>query len=130
MVRLPNINYCIISGRLTRDPEIKHTQSGIAVAKLTVANDRNYKKNDEWIKDTSFLDVIVWGKNAERCGEELKKGSPVIVEGYNNTRTYKDKDDNTRKVTEIVANRVSNLEPKPIQDNQTSQQDETDDVPF
>ena len=109
-LRFPNINNVTISGRLTRDVELRYTQSGTPVAKLSIAFNRNFKKNDEWHEETSYLDVTVWSKLAERCGAELHKGSPIIVQGYFKSGTYQDKESNTRKTFELVANYVSFLE--------------------
>ena len=109
-LRLPRVNYVILSGRLTRDVELRFTPSGTPVAKLSLAFDRSYQKDGEWQQETSYLDVIVWNKRGEQCAESLQKGSPVLVEGYLKTRSYQDKDGNNRKVTEIVAVKVNFLE--------------------
>lgn len=137
-LRLPHINYIVISGRLTRDVELKFTPSGTPVAKLSLAFDRSYQKNGEWEKETSYLDAVVWDKRGEQCAEYLRKGSPVLVEGYIKTRTYQDKNNNNRKITEIVANKVSFLEKtvedkpedKPEDVSQHNQEITDDNVPF
>ena len=137
-LRLPHINYIVISGRLTRDVELKFTPSGTPVAKLSLAFDRSYQKNGEWEKETSYLDAVVWDKRGEQCAEYLRKGSPVIIEGYVKTRTYQDKNNNNRKITEIIANKVSFLE-KTVEDKPEDKQEDVsqhnqeitdDNVPF
>ena len=105
-LRLPRVNNIVLSGRITRDPELKFIPSGTAVAKLSLAFDRSFQKNGEWVNETSYIDVVVWSKRAEQCNEQLNKGSAIMVEGYLQTRSYVDKDSNNRKIAEIVANRV------------------------
>ena len=131
-LRFPRVNNVIITGRATKDIELKYIANGTAVAKISLAYDRSHKKGDEWVKETSYTDVVVWDKLAERCAEEVTKGSPVLIEGYLKTHSYKDKENNNRKVTEIIAHKVSFLE-KLMQpaDSQTPQTNITDEsVPF
>ncbi len=109
-LRFPKINTMILSGRLTRDVDLRYIPSGTPVAKLSVAFDRSYQKNGEWQQETSYIDVIVWSKRGEQCAENLHKGSPVIVEGYLRTRSYTDSNNQNRKATEVVANKISFLE--------------------
>ncbi len=109
--RLPNINSVTISGRLTRDLELRYLNSGTQVVTLPLAFSRNYRdKQGQWQQETSFLDVIVWSAVAERCAQLLKKGDPVLVEGSLRTRMYTSKDGKNVKITEIQANRVHFLE--------------------
>ncbi|MBT3168701.1 MAG: single-stranded DNA-binding protein [Candidatus Cloacimonetes bacterium] len=142
-LNFPKVNTVVISGRLTRDVELRCTPSGTAVANLSIAFSRSWKKGEEWVEETSYLDVIAWTKLAERCAEKLHKGSPILVEGYLQTRTYTDKNNNNRKIVEIVSNKISFLEkagfggnvsesaplPKP-KFEQTTPNTTTDDVPF
>jgi single-strand DNA-binding protein len=110
-LRLPKINAITISGRLTRDVELRYTPTGTPVARLSLAFDRNYRDaSGEWKQESSFIDVVVWEKRAEQCAQTLHKGSPIMIEGYLKTRSYIDKDNNNRKITEIVAQRVHFLE--------------------
>jgi len=142
-LRMPRINSVVLSGRLTRDIELRYTQGGTPVAKLSLAFDRAYKDTSgEWQNESSFLDVTVWNKRAEQCAHDLHKGSPVVVEGYIKTRSYVDRDNNNRKITEIVANRVHFLEKVEVEQDEfdsTQTQDlasnlnattTDDDVPF
>lgn len=99
------LNSVIIMGRLTRDPELRHTQNGTAVASLTLACDRDFKpQNGE--KETDFIDVVVWGKTAEFAANYFTKGRMAIVEGRLQVRNWQDKDGNKRKSTEVVADRM------------------------
>jgi len=136
-LRLPRVNNIVLSGRITRDVELRYIPSGTAVAKLSLAFDRSFQKNGEWVNETSYIDVVVWSKRAEQCAEQIHKGSAIMVEGYLQTRSYVDKENNNRKVAEIVANRVHFLEKgQPAPDFggaplPTSAPDITDDdVPF
>lgn len=143
-LRFPKINTIVLSGRLTRDIDLRYIPNGTAVAKLSIAFDRSYQKNGEWQQETSYIDVTVWSKRAEQCAETLHKGSPVVIEGYLRTHSYTDSNNQNRKATEIVASKVSFLEksnfsanPKPADDNfnSSSQPPVTsaitdDDVPF
>jgi single-strand DNA-binding protein len=105
------MNKAILIGRLTKDPELSTTQSGISVCKFTLAIDRPYK-NSEGEKEADFLPIIVWRVQAENCGKYLKKGNQCAVSGSVQTRTYDDKDGNKRYITEIVADNVQFLSPR------------------
>ena len=141
-LRLPRVNYVVLSGRLTRDVELRFTPNGTPVAKLSLAFDRSYQRDGEWQQETSYLDVVVWSKRGEQCAESLHKGSPVLIEGYLKTRSYQDKDNNNRKITEIIANKVNFLEKRGFDGDDFSGEQEQkpkkeftseitdDDVPF
>lgn len=105
------MNKAIIIGRLTKDPAVRCTQSGKAVASFTVAVDRPYK-GAGGKKEADFLPVIVWDKQGEACGEYLAKGRLVGVEGRIQARSYDAQDGSRRYVTEIVAEHVEFLSPK------------------
>lgn len=109
-LRFPKINTIVLSGRLTRDVDLRYIPSGTPVAKLSLAFDRSYQKNGEWQQETSYIDVVVWSKRGEQCAENLHKGSPVIVEGYLKTRSYTDSNNQNRKIAEVVASKISFLE--------------------
>jgi single-strand DNA-binding protein len=96
------MNISIISGNLTRDPEIRYVGSGAAVCKFTIAN-TEHSKGEEY---TNFVDIVSWEKLAENCNTYLKKGMKVHVEGRLSIRSYDDKDGKKRKATEIVARKV------------------------
>ncbi|MCK4358909.1 MAG: single-stranded DNA-binding protein [Candidatus Cloacimonetes bacterium] len=107
----PRVNYVIISGRLTRDVELRYTPSGTPTANIGIASDRSYRDSDgNWQQETSFLRVVAWTRQAEWAAENLKKGSPVIIEGRIQSRNWQDKDDKPRTTVEIVASRIQRLE--------------------
>jgi len=102
-----SLNKVFLIGNLTRPPELRYTPSGTPVADLRVAVNRGYiTQAGEKRQDTCFLTVVVWGKQAESCGEYLDKGSAVLVEGRLQTRDWETKDGQRRNVTEVVADRV------------------------
>jgi single-strand DNA-binding protein len=109
-LRLPSLNKVLMAGNLTQDPEVRYTQSGAAVATLRLASNRRYQSGGEWKDDTCFIDVVVWRELAERCGDQLKKGSPVLVEGRLESRNWETKDGQKRTTIEISAFSVQNLE--------------------
>lgn len=107
------INKVILVGNLGQDPELKYTQSGIAVATLSVATNRAWRdKDDNWQDETEWHRVIVWAQAAERCSESFVKGNKVYVEGRLQTRKWQDQNGNDRYTTEIVSNVLKNLTPK------------------
>lgn len=96
------VNYVHIMGRLTRDPEIRYTQSNIPVANMTIAVDRDYKNaNGERIADFHY--VVAWRKKAEFATKYYTKGQLIYLVGSLENRSYVDKDGNQRTVTEIIA---------------------------
>ena len=104
---MASLNKVLLIGNLTRQPELRYTPSGTAVADLRLAVNRNYTtQTGEKREETCFLTVVVWGKQAESCREYLDKGSPVFVEGRIQTRDWEAKDGQKRTATEVVAERV------------------------
>ena len=101
------VNKVIIVGNLGRDPEVRFTPSGRAVARFSVATtERWVDPQGQRQERTEWHNVVVWGKQAETCGQYLSKGRQVYVEGSLRTRSYDDRDGNKRYVTEIVARDV------------------------
>mgnify|MGYP006407971639 FL=1 len=100
------MNRVIITGNLGQKPELKKAKSGLSITNLRVATNERVKDGDEWKDHTEWHTVVVFGKQAENCEQYLDKGSKVAVEGKIRTRVWKDKEDNTRYSTEIVADRV------------------------
>ena len=98
-------NRVILVGNLTRDPEIRYTQSGKGVTKFTLAV--NNPRNKE---ETTFVDIVAWDRLGETCNTYLKKGSNCLVEGRLVIRSYDDKDGNKRKATEVVINTMQMLD--------------------
>lgn len=103
-------NSVILSGRLTADPELKTTQSGITVTSFSVAVNRPYTKDGE--SQADFINIVAWRNTAEFVTKYFKKGSLIGIEGSIQTRNYEDKNGNKRTAFEVVANQVHFLESK------------------
>ena len=99
------LNTAVIMGRLTADPELRTTQSGLSVTSFTVAVDRAYKSGDE--RQTDFINVVAWRSTADFVTRFFTKGQMIAVQGSIQTRNYEDKNGNKRTAVEIVADSVS-----------------------
>lgn len=107
---MADLNKVILVGNLTRDPELRYTPSGMAVCNLGLAVNRVYNdKAGQKQKETTFLRVVVWGRQGETCGSYLKKGRPVLVEGRLQSKSWEGKDGQKNNTIEIVADRVQFL---------------------
>lgn len=113
------LNYSIIMGRLTRDPDVRQTQSGISVCSFSVAVDRDIVDKNTGQKETDFINVTAWRSTADFVGKYFSKGSMIIVEGHIQVRSYTDKDDNKRTATEIIADRCRFSDSKKKDSNST-----------
>ena len=103
-------NLVVLTGRLTADPELKTTQSGISVTSFSIAVDRRYRAGEE--KQTDFINVVAWRQSAEFVAKYFKKGNMIGIEGSIQTRKYTDKNGNNRTAFEVVANNVQFVETK------------------
>ena len=99
------LNKIVLMGRLTRDPDLRRTQSGTAVASFTLAVDRDYKPQDGE-RETDFIDIVAWRGTAEFVSKYFTKGRMAVVEGRLQVRDWTDKDGNKRRSTEVVADNV------------------------
>lgn len=143
------LNKVQVIGHLGQDPELRYTGSGTAVANMRVAINESYKdKQGKLVDKTEWVNIVAWTRLAEICGEYLKKGSHVYFEGSLQTRSYDDKDGNTKWITEVKAREMIILgggnssgqrqsednpsdEPNPAQRQYSAPQDEDDDdLPF
>ncbi len=107
------VNKVILIGNLGRDPELRYTQSGTAVATLNMATSRRRKDQDgNYIDETEWHRVIAWAKTAEFCGNYLSKGHKIYVEGRLQTRKWTDQNGQDRYTTEVVAENLQSLTPK------------------
>lgn len=104
---MASMNKVILMGNLTRDPELKHISSGRAVADMRLAMSEKYKNKDgEIVESTCFIDIVVWGRQAETCNEFLHKGSPAIVEGKLQYESWENDEGQRRSRIRVVASRV------------------------
>lgn len=145
-LRMPNLNKVFLTGRLTRDPEVRFTPGGTPVANFAVASNRAFRdQSGEWKEETTFVNVVAWQALAERVRDTLHKGSPVFIEGRIQTRSWENDQGQRRTAFEINANRVDNLERRGgggpgggpgggeqeyTGGNDSSSDDGEDDVPF
>ena len=129
---MPSFNKVMLMGNLTRDPELRFTASGAAVAGFGLAINRKYKQGDEWKEDVCFVDITVWGKQAENCAEYLSKGRPVFVEGYLRLNSWETDSGEKRNKLEVVTNSVLFLgRPGQRDDAQAGEiASKKDDIPF
>jgi single-strand DNA-binding protein len=109
---MTSFNKVILLGNLTRDPEVRYTPNGIAVASFALAINRKYKQGDETKEEVSYIDIVVFGKQAESCGQYINKGDAVLVDGRLQQRRWDDKETGAkRSKVEVVAQSV-NFMPK------------------
>ena len=100
------LNHIVIMGRLTRDPELRRTGSGIAVASFSVAVDRDFGGRDGGEKETDFIDCVAWRQTGEFVSKYFTKGRMIVVSGRLQLRSWTDKDGNKRRTAEVVADNV------------------------
>jgi single-strand DNA-binding protein len=106
---MASFNRVILVGNLTRDPEVRYTTSSMAVCDIGLAvNDRRKSANGEWIEETTFVDVTLWGRTAEVAGEYLKKGAPVLIEGRLKLDSW-EKDGQKRSKLKVVGETMQML---------------------
>ena len=105
---MASFNKVMLMGNLTRDPELRYTSNGSAVANFGLAVNRKFKQGDEWKEDVCFVDITVWGKQGENCAEYLSKGRPAFVEGRLQYSTW-ESDGQKKSKLEVVANTVQFL---------------------
>jgi len=128
-----SLNRIILIGRLTRDPELRYTASGKAVANFALAVDRKFT-NQQGERETDFINIVVWNKQAENCANYLKKGRLAAVDGRLQIRSYEDREGQRRKAAEVVADSVQFLDARGSQPSQeeeyTDATDGGDDMTF
>jgi single-strand DNA-binding protein len=110
-VAATNINRVVLTGNLTRDPELRSTSSGMSVCSLRVACNtrRKDQTTGDWTDKPNFFDVTVWGAQGENCARFLAKGRPVAIDGRLEWREWQDKEGNTRQSIDIIADAVQFL---------------------
>ena len=108
------MNKVILSGRLARDPEVRYTQSGKAVASFSIAVDRNMKRSTENQQQPTadFINIVAWEKLADFCGKYLSKGRKILVEGRLQTRMYEAQDGTKKYFTEVISDNIEFMDSK------------------
>ena len=135
MPKVPELNIIIVSGRLTRDPDIRMTQKGSTVCSFSIANNRAYldSSTNEWKEEVTYISVTAFGALADRLKERIKKGTPVIVEGRLVMSEFTGKDGIQRRELRINTNRVQVVPSGSAPEANTSAEAAEvaeDDVPF
>jgi single-strand DNA-binding protein len=105
---MASFNRVILVGNLTRDPELRYIPSGTAVSEIGLAVNDRVKKNDQWVDETTFVDITLWGRTAEVANEYLSKGSSVLIEGRLKLDTW-EKDGQKRSKLRIVGEKMQML---------------------
>ncbi len=130
---MASVNKVILIGNLTRDPEKRYTPNGTAMARFGLAMNRKYRQGEDWKEDVTFVDIVVWGKQAESASRYLAKGRQVCIEGWLSLSRWVTDSGENRSKLEVVTERVtflgggkSNQEPE----SDPGQDDDDDDVPF
>lgn len=122
---MASFNKVLLMGNLTKDPELRYTPQGTAVANLRLAVNRRFKtKTGELKEDVCFITAVVWNKQAETCNQYLHKGSPVFIEGRLQSRSWEDNAGAKRSVIEVRAERVQFLSAGPGKAQVTAPTDE------
>jgi single-strand DNA-binding protein len=105
-----SVNRVVLVGNLTRDPELRHTPSGMPVCSLRIAvNSRRKDESGQWTEKPNYFSITVWGQQGENCAQYLSKGRPVAVDGRLDWREYQAQDGTKREAVEIVADSVQFL---------------------
>jgi single-strand DNA-binding protein len=128
---MASLNKVILMGHLTRNPELRYTPNGTPVTTVGLAVNRRYRQGDESKEDVCFIDVAVFGRQAETVSEYLQKGSPALVEGRLQWRSWETEDGQRRTKHEVVAERVQFLpSPAAVREDGRDTAETSDDTPF
>jgi single-strand DNA-binding protein len=106
---MKNLNFIIVEGNLVRDPDYRVTETGLPMCRFTLANNYSFKKNDQWVTDVNFINIVCWARTAENCGTYLKRGHPVRVKGRIDQSYIKHEDGHGINMVDIVAQSVEFL---------------------
>lgn len=106
---MASFNRIILVGNVTRDVELRHLESGTAVTDLGMAINDRVKKNDEWVEETTFVDVTLWGRTAEVAGDYLKKGAPVLIEGRLKLDSWENGEGERRSKLKVIGEKMQML---------------------
>jgi single-strand DNA-binding protein len=109
-LKMPEINYVIVAGNLTKDPIFRQTTNNTPVVNFSIASNRKYKDStNQWQEDVCYVGIVAWNKLAESCRDRLKKGSAVLVDGELQSRSWKSEEGHNRSIVEIKARRIQFL---------------------
>lgn len=119
---MANTNIVVVAGNLTRDVQVRYSQSGTAVANLSIANNERVKKGDEWVDKTNYIDVTLFGKTAEIAGEYLRQGSGVLIEGKLDYQSW-EADGQKRSKLCVIGNKMQMLDRKKSESSSAPKQE-------
>lgn len=109
-LKMPEINYVIVAGNLTKDPIFRQTTNQTPVVNFSLASNRRYKdSSNQWQEDVCYVGIVAWNRLADSCKDRLKKGSAVLVDGELQSRSWKTDDGHNRSIVEIKARRIQFL---------------------
>ncbi|HEX7356591.1 MAG TPA: single-stranded DNA-binding protein [Ignavibacteriaceae bacterium] len=109
-LKMPEINYVIVAGNLTKDPIFRETTNGTPVVNFSIASNRKFKDStNQWQEDVCYVGIVAWNRLAESCRDRLRKGSAVLVDGELQSRSWKSEDGHNRSIVEIKARRIQFL---------------------
>ena len=109
-LKMPEINYVIVAGNLTKDPVFRQTTNQTPVVNFSLASNRRYKdSSNQWQEDVCYIGIVAWNKLAESCRDRLRKGSAVLVDGELQSRSWRTDDGHNRSIVEIKARRIQFL---------------------
>jgi single-strand DNA-binding protein len=112
-LKMPELNYIIIAGNLTKDPVFRQTTNGTPVINFSIASNRKYRDaNNQWQEEDCYVGIVAWNKLAESCTNRLKKGSAVLIDGELQSHVFRSDDGHNRNVVEIKARRIQFLNKK------------------
>jgi len=109
-LKMPEINYVIVAGNLTKDPIFRQTTNNTPVVNFSIASNRKYKDStNQWQEDVCYIGIVAWNRLAESCRDRLKKGSAVLIDGELQSRSWKSDEGHNRSIVEIKARRIQFL---------------------
>lgn len=109
-LKMPELNYVLIVGNLTKDPIFRTTSNNTPVVNFSIASNRRYRdRNNNWQEDVCYIGIVGWNKLADSCHQHLRKGSAVLVEGELQTRNWRTEDGGYRSILEVKARRIQFL---------------------
>lgn len=127
-LKMPEINYIIVAGNLTKDPIFRQTNNNTPVANFCIASNRKYRDStNQWQEDVCYVGIVAWNKLAESCRDRLKKGSAILVDGELQSRNWKSEEGHNRSIVEIKARRIQFLNKK-LRNSDNGLEDDLDEI--
>ena len=123
-LKMPEINYVVVAGNLTKDPIFRQTNNKTPVVNFSLASNRRYKdSSNQWQEDVCYVGIVAWNRLAESCKDKLKKGSAVLVDGELQSRSWKTEEGHNRSIVEIKARRIQFLNKRVFTDDEDQEPD-------